>query len=193
MRAFVPRFRKTPAMESASASAANEEPSYEQIAREYGAALGRLANAYEADTEKRRDLLQEIHFAIWRSLPVFDRRCSIRTWIYRVAHNTAHSHIARDRRRAREQLFSLDELSEMADTHDTENVTDRDRVMLRLRELIARLQVLDRQIILLYLEDLDAASIATIVGLAPGNVATKIHRIKALLAAVFHAKGTRSD
>jgi RNA polymerase sigma-70 factor (ECF subfamily) len=53
------------------------------------------------------------------------------------------------------------------------------------------LQVLDRQIILLYLEDMDAASIATIVGVAPGTVATKIHRIKTLLARRFHAEETR--
>jgi hypothetical protein len=30
-------------------------------------ALGRLARAYEADPDKGRDLLPEIHFALWRS------------------------------------------------------------------------------------------------------------------------------
>jgi RNA polymerase sigma-70 factor (ECF subfamily) len=135
------------------------EPSYEQIAREYGPALGRLASAYEGNAERRKDLLQEIHLAIRRSLPIFERRCSIRTWIYRVAHTTAYTHIARDRRRSKEQLYSLDELDDMAGTHDMENTTDRDQLLQRLNELISRLQVLDRQIILLYLEDLDAKSI----------------------------------
>jgi len=37
-----------------------------------GAALARLARAYEADVDRRRDLLQEIHIAIWRSLASFD-------------------------------------------------------------------------------------------------------------------------
>jgi RNA polymerase sigma-70 factor (ECF subfamily) len=92
-------------MESAPEAVAGEELSYEWIAREYGAALSRLAGAYEANAEQRRDLLQDIHFAVWRSLSVFDGRCSVRTWIYRVAHNTAYSHIARDRRRARERLW----------------------------------------------------------------------------------------
>jgi RNA polymerase sigma-70 factor (ECF subfamily) len=164
---------------------------YEQIAREYGAALGRLAGAYEANAEQRQDLLQDIHVAIWRSLSVFDHQCSIRTWIYRVAHNTAFTHIARDRRRAPQRHYTLDEISEMQDQHDTEAITDREQVVERLRELISRLQVLDRQIILLYLEDMDAASIATIVGIAPGTVATKIHRIKTLLARRFHAEETR--
>jgi RNA polymerase sigma-70 factor (ECF subfamily) len=41
-------------------------------------------------------------------------------------------------------------------------------------------------VILSYLEGLDAASIGEITGLAPGNVATKIHRIKNLLSRKFH-------
>ena len=47
--------------------------------------LDRLARAYESDPEKRRDLRQEIHFALWRSFATFDNRCSLRTWVYRVA------------------------------------------------------------------------------------------------------------
>ena len=39
---------------------------------------------------------------------------------------------------------------------------------------------------LLYLEELDAASIGEITGMTPGAVATKIHRIKKLLASRFH-------
>lgn len=169
-----------------------EELSYERIALDYGAALGRLAAGYEANPDRRRDLLQEIHFAIWRSLAAFDHRCSVRTWVYRVAHNTAFTHIRRDRRRARERLYSLDELSEIEDWHDTQQIADQEQVLERLTELIARLQVPDRQIILLYLEDMDAAAISAVVGLAPGNVATKIHRIKALLARRFHAQETRN-
>jgi RNA polymerase sigma-70 factor, ECF subfamily len=61
---------------------------YEEASAAYGAALERLARAYEADPDRRRDLLQEIHIALWRSLEGFDGRCSLRTWVYRVAHNT---------------------------------------------------------------------------------------------------------
>ena len=44
---------------------------YAAASREFGAALERLAAGYEADAEKRRDLRQEIHLQLWRSL-----RCS---------------------------------------------------------------------------------------------------------------------
>ena len=47
---------------------------------------------------------------------------------------------------------------------------------------ILKLKPLDRQIIISYLEGMDAASIADITGLTPANIAMKIHRIKKILA-----------
>ena len=72
---------------------------YLQASEAFGAALERLARAYEVDSEKRRDLLQEIHMAIWRSFESYASLCSLRTWVYRVAHNTATSYVLRQRRR----------------------------------------------------------------------------------------------
>jgi RNA polymerase sigma-70 factor (ECF subfamily) len=57
--------------------------------------------------------------------------------------------------------------------------------------LIYRLRPHDRQIILLYLEGIDAAAIGEITGFSPGNVATKIHRIKHLLSRQFYAEQRR--
>jgi RNA polymerase sigma-70 factor (ECF subfamily) len=51
--------------------------------------------------------------------------------------------------------------------------------------MIQSLKPLDRQVILSYLEGMDAAAIGEITGLAAGNVATKIHRIKTVLARRF--------
>jgi RNA polymerase sigma-70 factor (ECF subfamily) len=157
---------------------------YDQVTAEFGAPLARLARSYEADAEKRRDLLQEIHFAIWRSLRAFRGQCSLRTWVYRVAHNVAATHVLRSRR-AR-PLVGLDEVEEISAATDTEKSVDRQRTLERLYALIEQLRPLDREVILLYLEDLDGAAIAEITGISPANVATKIHRIKKLLARRFH-------
>ena len=62
----------------------------------------------------------------------------------------------------------------------------------RTMTLIHTLDPIDRQVTLLYLEGIDASSIGEIAGISPGNVATKIHRVKKLLARRFH-KGTRHD
>jgi RNA polymerase sigma-70 factor, ECF subfamily len=166
---------------------------YEEATATYGAALERLARAYEPDPELRRDLMQEIHIALWRSLATFDGRCSLRTWVYRVAHNTATSQAFRRRPRTAgaPQFVSLDELAMMpaydygaADGIDDE--ADRQRALERMFTLIQALAPLDRQVILLYLEDLDAAAIGEVTGLSAGNVATKVHRIKKILSQRFH-------
>jgi RNA polymerase sigma-70 factor, ECF subfamily len=63
----------------------DQERLYAEVAAEYGGAIERLAHGYERDADRRRDLLQEIHAALWHSLARFDGRCSMRTWVYRVA------------------------------------------------------------------------------------------------------------
>jgi len=166
------------------ALASGQDELYEETAQAYGPALERLARAYEADAELRRDLLQEIHVALWRSFNGFDGRCSLRTWIYRVAHNVAASHVLRERRAHAQTLVGLEELEQLPDAK-SEYAADRSHALNRLLELIQHLKPLDRNVILAYLEGMDAAAIAEISGLSSGNVATKIHRIKQVLARQF--------
>ena len=161
---------------------------YSDVAEEFGGALERLARAYEGDSDRRRDLLQEIHVALWRSLARFDGRCSMRTWVYRVAHNVATSRVIRARERTLTFVDALT-LESIPDTSDGEAVLDRGRTLDRVYALIQQLRPIDRQIMLLYLEDVDAPTIAEVTGLTARNVATKIHRIKQVLARRFHDRG----
>ena len=151
----------------------------------YGSALERLARAYETDADRVRDLLQDIHVALWQSLSRFEGRCSLRTWVYRVAHNVATSQVSR-RRGNTPILVGLEELDETPAACDTDRDLDQHRALERLQALVRRLKPMDRQLMLLYLEGVDAASIGEVTGLSAGNVATKIHRIKAVLARRFH-------
>ena len=164
---------------------------YRDAADRYGPALERLARAYEADPEKRRDLIQEIHFQLWRSFQRFDARCSPRTWVYRVAHHVAASHILRERR-IFSNLVSLEELEMLPDKTQGQFAAEQRINLERLSMLIQRLKPLDRQVIISYLEDMDAASIGEITGLSPGNVAMRIHRIKNILARRFREGGTHA-
>jgi len=161
---------------------------YEEAAASYGAALERLARAYETDPDKRRDLLQEIHFALWRSFERFAHRSSLRTWVYQVAHNTAASHVVRQRR-IHAGLVSLEEIESVPVHEDSESVAERSTALDRLLRLIQRLKPIDRQVILSYLEGMDAGLIGEITGISPANVAMKIHRIKNILARRFQKGG----
>ena len=153
---------------------------YDEATAELGAAIHRLARAYEADRDKQQDLLQEINIELWRSLGSYDGRCSLRTWVYRVAHNVGATHITRSRR-ASAQLVDLEAI-------ELTNAGENWRVEADLRlsagmlfDLIYRLKPLDRQVILMHLEGEAAASIAETTGLSASNIATKVHRIKKLL------------
>lgn len=169
---------------------AKQERLYQAAAVAFGPAIVRLARGYEADAELARDLVQDVHVALWRSFAAFDGRCSERTWVYRVAHNAAADHVRARKRLRAETLVGIEEAAEFAAGDDPEAETHERHLLARLTRLIHRLKPADRQVMLLYLEDLSAAEIGEISGLSPGAVAVRIHRIKALLAQRFTQKET---
>jgi RNA polymerase sigma-70 factor (ECF subfamily) len=173
-----------------AATGKDAEERYEEASAVFGAALERLARAYEPDPDRRRDLLQEIHIALWRSLAGFDGRCSLRTWVYRVAHNTATSQVIRRRTNA-PTFVSLDEIETMPAADDGRIEADQQRAMQQILRLVRTLAPIDRQVILLYLEGMDASGIGDVTGLSAGNVATKVHRIKKILGQRLHEGGRR--
>ena len=113
---------------------------YAEVARTFGAALERLAAGYERNPDARRDLLQDIHVALWRSLARYDARCSLRTWVYRVAHNTAISRVVRPRAAAPTLVAMDEDLDSVAEAVDREAGVDRQRALDRLYTLIHRLR-----------------------------------------------------
>ncbi len=167
----------------------SQDSQFEEAVGMHGAALERLARAYEADPEIRRDLLQEIHIALWTSLDRFDSRCSLRTWVYRVAHNAAASHVSRRLRMKNQTFVGIEELANLADRTEGEEAAEQHDALARMYALVHQLKPLDRQVMLAYLEGLDAASTAEITGLSARNVATKIHRIKQVLKCRFQEGG----
>jgi RNA polymerase sigma-70 factor, ECF subfamily len=168
-----------------------QEELYNEAAGSFGPAIERLAHAYEADPDIRRDLVQEIHIALWRSFAAFDGRS--RTWLYRVAHNVSTSHVIKQRRSKGPGLIGLDELENLPEASNSQEAADRNQDLARLMDFIQRLQPLDRQVILSYLEGMDAASIGEITGLSARYVSTKVYRIKEVLARRFNAGGRNEE
>ena len=171
-----------------STPSSGPDETYKEAAATYGAAFSRLAHAYEAESEKRRDLLQEIHIALWRSLAGFNGTCSLRTWAFRIAHNVAASHVLRERRRNRVRLVGLEELDDVPGVPDSLQAVAEHQALAQLTDLIRQLLPIDRQVILSYLEGMDAEAISELTSLSAPNVATKVHRIKELLRKRFAAR-----
>jgi RNA polymerase sigma-70 factor, ECF subfamily len=125
------------------------------------------------------------HLQLWRSFGYFDGRCWLRTWVYRVAHNVATGHVVRQRK-IRKTLVSIEEIETMPANDQSERVAGQNQALERLSMLIQQLKPLDRQIIILYLEGMDASLTAEVTGLSASNIAMKIHRIKNILKRWFH-------
>ncbi|MDZ4777573.1 MAG: RNA polymerase sigma factor [Alphaproteobacteria bacterium] len=162
----------------------DQDTRYREVAAAYGGALQRLARAVEINPERRLDLLQDMHVALWRSLAAYDGRCAMRTWVYRVAHNVAATHVDRERRTPRGQV-ALNDIEHLPDVHDVGGDFEKSEALERLTALLRDLKMPDRQIMALYLEGLDAAAIADVTGLSSGAVATRISRLKTHLARTF--------
>ncbi|KCZ47033.1 hypothetical protein HY17_06405 [Hyphomonas sp. CY54-11-8] len=163
---------------------ADQDALYQRAADAFGPALQRVARASEANPEKCRDLLQDMHVALWKSFAVFDGRCQLSTWVYRVAHNIAARHVDRERKHNHARI-DLGDISEIADDLNMAGAVEKIDALDRLNAWIRRLQTPDRQVLTLYLENLPAAEIADITGLSSGAVATRISRLKAQLAKDF--------
>jgi RNA polymerase sigma-70 factor (ECF subfamily) len=105
-----------------------------------------------------------------------------RTWLYRVAHNTAISFVTGTRRRAeREQGGTPADLPATSASPESNVISDQQRA--RLWAAVEELPLVDRQIIGLYFEGLSAAEIEAVTGLSAGNVATRLTRVRQKLMA----------
>ncbi|TIX50780.1 RNA polymerase sigma factor [Alteraurantiacibacter aquimixticola] len=157
-------------------------------AAQFAAAIERLARGYEADADLARDLVQEIHAALWRSFAYFEGQCSLRSWVYRIAHNVAVTHIQRSRRARKGGFDTLDAIDDLAAPDDPEADAGEAQLVARLMATIHRLAPADRQVMLLYLEDLTATEIGEVTGLSASAVSSRIHRLKTLLAKPYADK-----
>jgi RNA polymerase sigma-70 factor (ECF subfamily) len=167
----------------AAGDRATDEPAFRELLREHGPALQRLTLGYEAAPDARRDLQQEIHVALWRALPGFEGRSSLKTWVFRIAHNVSASHLLRARRRPASRWQSLEDLVEQPSATDGESAALSRIGVDALGRLLRGLRALDRQLVLLFLEGFSPTEIGEVTGLSDTNVSTKLSRLRALLRA----------
>lgn len=171
--------------ESPAHSRSSLEREYEQLWSEYGEGLMRLASSYESVRDAREDLLQEIRLALWKALPAFRRDCSLRTFVYRVAHNRALTHVWR----RKTQSQSSAELLDVDDPRPSPEATaiqtaDQSSLM----DAIRKLPIGYRQVITMTLEELPQSEIAAVLGISENNVAVRLNRARKLLRACLEGK-----
>ena len=139
----------------------------------------RVAYAWCRQAADREDLVQEIHYQLWRAFDRYDTTRTFSTWMYRIALNVA---ISNDRRRKRTREDRLLDFPEPATSMPPPAGDGR---IVELFQIINGLDPTNRALLLLWLDDQSYAAIAEVLGLSETNVATRLSRLKQKLKTQF--------
>jgi RNA polymerase sigma-70 factor (ECF subfamily) len=133
----------------------------------------KVASVYTNSIEDRNDLMQEIIYQLWKSFDSFGQKSNLSTWMYRVAMNTAIYQLKLEKRKIK--TFPLDEY--FIDVHEMDH-TEMEEKWLTLKQHIDNLNLLDKALVILYLENKSYEEMAQIIGISTTNIGTKLSRIK---------------
>jgi RNA polymerase sigma-70 factor (ECF subfamily) len=148
---------------------------FEEVTARHRAAIARICRHYEASAEARRDLEQEILVGLWRALATFRGESSEKTFVLRVAHNVAVTHVTRSARaRQLDAAVTPPPASGAApDAH-----VDAKAMLARLDRRLRAMDLVSQELVLLALEGCTTAEIAEVTGLSLTNVTTRLSRLR---------------
>lgn len=149
----------------------NIELQFTRMVKEYRKTIYTVCYFFSKDTEEVNDLYQEILINLWKGFPNYRGESSLKTWIWRVSLNTCSNQERKKKSRIQTVPLSID-----IDLYNDDDAGSRQIQMLYDR--INRLDVFDRAIILLWLENMTYQDIADVVGISVSNVTTRLFRIK---------------
>jgi len=147
------------------------EQEFATLVREHKQTIYTVCYMFSQDEDEVADLFQDTLVNLWQGLDTFRHEAKPETWIYRVALNTC---LSADRKK--KSAMQRIELSMQQNLY-----RDNSHSAVQIRQLHSRIQqldVVDRAIILLWLEDLSYEEIAAIVGITVKNLSVKLVRIK---------------
>lgn len=159
---------------------------YHAYARRLFAFLGRLA----PDAATAEELVQDTLLAVWRSAGTFQRRSTVRTWVYAVARRQAHNRL----RRPALTLVTLDEAGPIPDDAATPEqhalrTAERDH----LAGLLAQLSLVHREALaLFFIAELSYAETAEVLDVPVGTVKSRLSNARRALARLAAAEGAPS-
>ena len=141
----------------------------------------KIAAVYTKNTDDKSDLVQEIIYQLWKSFDSFNQQSSLNTWMYKVSLNVAIFQL-----KVSKKSISTIPIDEQITNYQEKDDSDNEERWKISREQIDNLNLLDKGIVLLYLDNKSYEEIAAIVGITKTNVATKLSRIKEKLKNQIH-------
>ncbi|MBP5680597.1 MAG: sigma-70 family RNA polymerase sigma factor [Bacteroidales bacterium] len=149
----------------------DQEEQFAQLVREHKNTIYTVCYMFSHDTDEVNDLFQETLINMWKGIDKFREESKISTWIYRVALNTC---LLQERKKAKE-------VEKVPLTMDVNLFEDDDEQTLQVRQLhqrIGRLGLVDRALVMLWLEGMSYDEIGSVMGISAQNVGVKLFRIK---------------
>jgi len=138
--------------------------------------LLRVCSVYAQDDDDKKDLFQEALIHIWQSMPSFEERSSLSTWMFRITLNVC-LRLQSKQLKKQERFLKMDSIR-IAHIAEKETNVEEHEQLFKLRSCIKKLNDADKAVITLYLEELPYSEISGITGLTENNVAVKVKRIK---------------
>lgn len=151
----------------------NKEEAFVQLIQDNEGVIFKITMIYTDSHQDRQDLYQEIVYQLWKGFDSFSGKSKFSTWMYRVALNTAISQLKR--RNKLPNTLPAEMLSRRPAEEGETLLEERIRI---LYAHIGELDILEKGIILLFLEGKKYEEIAEITGLSTTNIGTRISRIK---------------
>lgn len=149
----------------------DKEHKFELLVRQHKRTIYTVCYMFSTNKDEIDDLFQEILIRLWNGFDQYEGRSSAETWIYRVALNTAINQDKKERRRIETVPLTVDIDPFEADDPKTQQVR-------KLHDLISQLELIDRSLVLLWLEGIPYDEIGAIIGITPNNVGVRLARIK---------------
>ena len=149
----------------------DKEHQFELLVREHKRTIYTVCYMFSHNKTEVEDLFQEVLIRLWNGFDHYEGRSSARTWVYRVALNTAINQDKKERRRIETVPLTVDIDPFEADDPKTQRVR-------KLHDLISQLELIDRSLVLLWLEGIPYDEIGAIIGITPNNVGVRLARIK---------------
>ena len=135
--------------------------------------LFKIAAVYTNSSEDKQDLIQEIIYQLWKSYDSFNQQSRFSTWMYRVALNVAIYQL----KVSKKKILTVPIEDQNFNYQEDDNSAIEEKWKL-FRKQIEGLNLLDKAIVTLYLDDKSHDEIAEVIGISSSNVGTKISRIK---------------
>ena len=151
----------------------DKEQQFIEIINEYKRMIYTICYMFSSNTDDVNDLYQEILVKLWNGFDSFEGKSNIKTWIYRVSLNYCIN-FSNHQKKEREYLDSF----KNADSSPDEKAMEKSLQLKQLYKRINSLGLVDRSVILLWLEGLSYEEIASIMGITVKNVSFKLVCIK---------------